>query len=351
VSDRRVQLVDAHSIVTEWEELAKRVGTSPCAHPGWYLAWCKAYGHRRFVALAAYQSERLVGVLPLQTRRGVLSSPTNWHTPEYVIPSEGEEVEQDLLEGAVELNKRRLQLAFVEKPLVNGLEALAAETGKRCMSRVLERGPFIALQGDFSRYEASLGAHLRAELRRRRRRLSEMGPISLTVHTRADEHLLETFFRVEAAGWKGQQGTAIAAQPAARRFYIAIARWAATNGWLRLALLKVGDRVVAGDLALQYRSTHYLLKTGFDPEFRRFAPGKLLRHGMLKTAFADDLEFYEFLGIDDEWKKEWTPTVRTRYMVQVFAPTVRGRLDRAAHVYARPIAKAALAQVNQWRGR
>jgi CelD/BcsL family acetyltransferase involved in cellulose biosynthesis len=351
MTELSIGLLDADAVHDEWDRLAHRVGASPCGHPGWYVAWRAAYASRPLVVLAAHRDNVLVGVMPLLHHRRVATSPTNWHTPEYVVVAETPGVEVALLAAAVDGNGQRLQLAFVQESLVTAVESAARRAGHQVLSRVLERGPIIAVRGSFADYEAGLGGHLRAELRRRRRRLAEVGEVSFEVHLDADEGALEDFLRVEAAGWKGQQGTAIDTEPATRAFYLEVARWAAEKGWLRLALLRVDGRAVAGDIALQSNGTHYLLKTGFDPEFSRFAVGKLLRHAMVERAFDEGLGLYEFLGADDAWKKEWTQDVLPRHMVQVFAPTVRGRLDGAAHRFGRPAAKSVLAQVERWRNR
>lgn len=351
MSELSALTVDADDVLEEWDRLAHRVSTSPCGHPGWYLAWRAAFGHRRMVVLTARRDDELVGVMPLQRRGAALVSPTNWHTPEYVVVAESPEVERALLRTAAASSDRCLQLGFVQQSLVAALDAAAHEAGREVLSRVLERSPVIKVHGSFTDYEAGLGGHLLAELRRRRRRLAEVGEVCLDVRLDADQEALEDFLRVEAAGWKGVRGTAVGSEPETRAFYLEVARWAAEKGWLRLALLRVDGRAVAGDLALQTDDTHYLLKTGYDPEFGRFAVGKLLRQAMIERAFADGVDLYEFLGADDAWKREWTPEVLPRYRAQVFAPTVRGQLDEVVHRYGRPVARSALAGVRRWRSR
>lgn len=352
MSELSLRTVDADDVLDEWDRLAHRVGTSPCSHPGYYVAWRAAYGRGRMVVLTARRDDELVGVMPLQQQGALLTSPTNWHTPEYVLLAESPDVERALLDTAIGGTKRRLQLGFVQQSLVAALATSADQTGRRrVLSRVLERSPVIKVHGSFADYEAGLARHLLAELRRRRRRLAEVGEVSFEVRLDADQAALEDFLRVEAAGWKGRQGTAVDTEPQTRAFYLELARWAADQGWLRLALLRVDGRAVAADLALQSHGTHYLLKTGYDPEFSKFAVGKLLRHAVIERAFADGVDVYEFLGADDAWKLEWTPDVLPRYMAQVFAPTVRGRLDGAAHRYGRPVAKSAIARVHRWRSR
>ena len=80
---------------------------------------------------------------------------------------------------------------------------------------------------------------------------------------------------MEGSGWKTR--TAIASRPDTRRFYRDVARWAAGRGWLRLGFLRLDGRALAFDFCLEHAGTHYLLKTGFDPAFRAYGPGMLMR--------------------------------------------------------------------------
>jgi len=213
--------------------------------------------------------------------------------------------------------------------------------GHRVIQRPLERGPYICINGSWETYEGALSSRLRAELRRRRRRLGEHGEVSLEI-TDGRQRLasyLEEGFAVEAAGWKGRQGTAIASQPRTRQFYEGVARWAAGRGWLVLAFLRLDGRPLAFDLCLERSGVHYLLKTGYDPAFQEYAPGKLLRREMVARAFNGGLTTYEFLGTDQPWKLEWTTTRRSRVLVQAFRPSARGSLEWGAMALGRPLLK------------
>jgi CelD/BcsL family acetyltransferase involved in cellulose biosynthesis len=151
--------------------------------------------------------------------------------------------------------------------------------------------------------------------------------------------LLEDGFRIEGSGWKDESGSAIQASPAARRFYAEVARWAASRGWLRLAFLRLDGRPLAFDFCLQDGRSFYALKGGYDVEFRRFGPGTLLTHASLRRAFEDGLASYEFLGTDDSYKLNWTPTTRERVRLQVFSRSLAGRVQHRAWRHGRPLVK------------
>jgi CelD/BcsL family acetyltransferase involved in cellulose biosynthesis len=330
----------------EWDELADRLDAAPWYRPGWFDAWWKAFGAGRLRILTVRRGERLVGVLPMRARLGGVGSLSNWHTPEFgPLAKPGEA--RSLAEGLAAWNAHRISLAFVDTdhPSAAACHAAAVAAGYRVHTRTLERSPYVELGGDWKEYEAERGRKLRSELRRRRRRLESAGRFSFDVQDgreRLDE-LLDEGFRVEAASWKGLRGSAIAVQPATLEFYRTIARWGAARGWLRLGFLRLDSRAFAFDFCVEANGVHYLLKTGYDPAYRGFGPGVMLRYEMLGRAFSAGLHTYEFLGTDEPWKLQWTDTVRERSLLQGFAPSSLGRLNWVALAYGRPLAKRALA--------
>jgi len=183
----------------------------------------------------------------------------------------------------------------------------------------------------------------------RRRKLEQRGEVTFEVSDGRErlDALLDEGFAVEAAGWKGTAGTAIASTAETERFYRGVAKWAAARGWLRLGFLRLGRRALAFDFAVEHAGVHSLLKTGFDPEFSRFGTGVILRYEMIARAFAEGLRCYDFLGDEAEWKLNWTTTVRERLRVQAFAPSIAGRAEWAAFAYGRPAAKRVLAAVGR----
>ena len=122
--------------------------------------------------------------------------------------------------------------------------------------------------------------------------------------------LLDEAFAVEALGWKGETGSAIAASPETRRFYTAVARWAAARGTLRLVTARVDGRMVAFELDLLEAGRMHALKTGFDPEFGGYSPGHLVALAAVEHAIESGAASYELLGDDEPYKMKWTELTR-----------------------------------------
>jgi CelD/BcsL family acetyltransferase involved in cellulose biosynthesis len=345
--------IDTHGsidpLAREWDELADRLGAVPWLRPGWMGAWWRAFGRGSMTVLTLTHNGRLVGAVSLERRNGSLASMSNWHTPAFGVLAEDEGAASELMRAAFAAGGRRVTLSFVpaDDPSLAACLSAGSAAGYRLIVRSLERSPYVVVDGEWDAYLSRRPAKLLRELRRRRRRLHERGSLTfeLADGTERLDGLLDEGFRVEAAGWKGQKGTAIASHPATRGFYTSVARWAAERGWLRLGFLRLDGRAIAFDFSVEQGGTLYLLKTGYDEAYRGFAPGMIIRQEMLCRAFSSRLSRYEFLGDVADWKLEWAERSRELDLVQGFAPSALGIVDWAAFAFGRPIAKRALA----WR--
>jgi CelD/BcsL family acetyltransferase involved in cellulose biosynthesis len=247
---------------------------------------------------------------------------------------------EKLAQALVSQNTRRISLSHLPSTDA-GLSlahAAADAAGYRVLAESTQAAPYVDIDGPWDEYENGLSKSLRKDLRRLRRRLEEKGRLTLDVSDgteRLDERL-EEGFRVEESGWKKAEGTSINAHPATRSFYTEAAHWAAERGFLRLAFIRLDGRAIAFDYCFEPNRTHYLLKTGYDPAYARFSPGKVLRHLMLARAFSEGLAIYDLGGVPEPYKQKYTDRNRELQSLRMFAPTPLGFLDRKAFEYGSP---------------
>lgn len=329
-------------IADEWDALADLLEASPFLRPGWTSAWWTAFGGGRLQVAALHGDDRLVALVPLKRIGRTLAVTANWHTPEADLLAESSETARLLADSILATRPRRLALVFADSssPGLAVCREAADAAGFRTLLHVRERSPFVEIGGSFDEFERNLDRSLRTNVHRRRRRLEQEGVLGFDVLEGGErlEEALVKGFGIEGSGWKTRQGTAIASRPDTLRFYGDVARWAAERGWLQLAFLRLDARPLAFHFNLRHGGVLYHLKGGYDPSFARFSPSKLLHHEMIRRAFAEGLASYEFLGAEEEWKREWTETVRERLVLEAFASTLQGRLDWLAHVAGRPAA-------------
>lgn len=208
------------------------------------------------------------------------------------------------------------------------------------------QSPYIPLPGSWEAYQGTLQSKFKANCRRRRRKLEEKGRVTVErVEGGLElEAKLEEGFALEASGWKGQRGTAMARDARTRGFYSELARAAGYGGRLALYFLRLDGRAVAFQYALEYGGRYFLLKPGYDESLGDCSPGQLLMEDVLRDCLTRGLREFDFLGPDMVWKRDWTDTVRRHTWLYVFNDTALGRALCAAKFRWAPVAREVVAR-------
>ncbi|HHM01986.1 MAG TPA: GNAT family N-acetyltransferase [Caldithrix abyssi] len=199
--------------------------------------------------------------------------------------------------------------------------------------------PWIPVDSDWETFEQSLSSRRKSDMRRARRRAEKLGVVAIRIHDVAEkdvEPLLEDVFRVEAANWKGRNGSSLLHRRDLARFYMIYSQKAARKGTLRVGTLTIDNTVIAVLLGLREAQRFWVFKIGYDEEYARCSPGVLLMHGAIEYAFKEKLSSFEFLGWDAKWMHVWTDKVRRYKSPLIYPFSARGlkgfALDSAYYI-------------------
>lgn len=327
-----------------WDALAAR---QPSPHPflrhAWFRSWWTAFGAGSRLAIrVARRGGEVVGIAPLAERRvscfGLpvrgLVSLTNDHSNRFgVLIAPGSLTEQRAIAEALwdevlaqpTWNVVLLQHCPVGSLPVDLVVEAATRRGYRAEFWEGLRSPYLFLSPDQPPITQVLTSHRRADIRRRRALLERAcGPLRLERVREPGQVLraVSDVFDIEAAGWKGAQATAMASTPATRRFYADVACEAAAQGTLSIDFLTAGSRRLAFGYHLVEGTTWSLLKTGYAPDYARFAPGIVFLAELFQRLQAEGPIEYDFLGADDAYKVEWTRSVRRHRWWYLFPPRI-----------------------------
>jgi len=313
----------------DWEALADRTEAGPFHRPGWVRAFLAAYppaGEAAALTVRDDATGALHALLPVVRRGGTAAVPANAHTPAVGPVADGPESRSALAEALVGLGAPALALAPLDAgdPFAEALRRAAGARRRVLRERTVLRSPYADVPPEGP--AAMVSRNMRKEVGRHRRRLEERGELRLDVaRGRADGHAaLDDLVRIESLGWKGEEGTAIASDPASARLYRAVVDWAADTGRLRLAVLRLDGRPVAAELDIAQGATLHSLKMGFDPDFAKSGPGHLLAWMLIEALLPEGLRRYEMLGDADPYKMRWTDRVHEMREFLVYAPSPRG---------------------------
>ena len=161
---------------------------------------------------------------------------------------------------------------------------------------------------------AALRGKRRKEYRRQLKRLADHGEVRVEIGTTEDglEAWGDRFLALEALSWKGRSGTALAGDPAHRRFFGRLIEWARTADQLMVLGLTVGGRPIAlkcNLLAGTDGGGAFAFKIAYDPAFSKYSPGVLLEietiralHEMVpKISWMDSCALPDHSMIDRLW--------------------------------------------------
>jgi len=123
--------------------------------------------------------------------------------------------------------------------------------------------------------DRAIGAKIRKEFRRLRRRLSELGTLTHQQATAAPEvmRMLEQFLALERRGWKGRAGSAAAQRADVLAFMQQAVGELAREGKARADLLSLDGRPLAAIVTLRSGDTAWSWKIAYDEDFARYSPG------------------------------------------------------------------------------
>jgi len=156
---------------------------------------------------------------------------------------------------------------------------LSNELGLRsCITDIFTRGLWRERNDKNTLPESAVPGELRRRLRRKERRLSERGRVEHLAMRPEDDigRWIDEFLRVEASGWKGQRGSALASSEADRRYFTEIATSAFRRGRLLMLGLNFDGLPIARRCAFVAGEGSFAFKTAYDEEFADFSPGAIL---------------------------------------------------------------------------
>jgi CelD/BcsL family acetyltransferase involved in cellulose biosynthesis len=163
-----------------------------------------------------------------------------------------------------------------------------------------------------SYFEDAMSGKKRKELRRQFARLSELGNVTIERRTDQDavEGWVEEFLTLEAAGWKGAEGSALACDQSTARLFRETLGNAGQAGALERLAIRLDGRAIAMLVNFLTPPGAFSFKTTFDEAFARFSPGVLLQRENLKLldnpqiAWSDSCAAADHPMIERIWREK-----------------------------------------------
>jgi hypothetical protein len=334
-----------HRLAGRWQKLCAKTHSAPFHRPEFIASYIRAFEpESEVVLLTASAGDRLVAALPLVRKRfwlgGIpfvkLVGAANVHSSRFDIVRSADSAGEAAIQAMWSLLKRMpgwqmLKLPyFPENGACASLLAQASEDGYRTFVSIAQDSPILRMQSDANGRLTWLGGtsrHFRHELRRYARVLeAETGAKpKVTRWNYPDPMAMQQFFDLEAAGWKGREGTAIKCESETRTFYNQIANEGSKRGYFCLHSFEVNGVLAAGVFSVMSQDCFFPMKIAFNENLRRGGPGHLLLNSILEECAENGISELSFGGDNDHFKGFWTQETLPHFDGFVFATDVRSQ--------------------------
>jgi CelD/BcsL family acetyltransferase involved in cellulose biosynthesis len=287
----------------QWRGLSERA-IEPNGYylPEWEIAVnASASGRTDASALAAWSDARLIGLMPVVSLARAYKIPlpalVSAHpygtlcTPP-LDRDMAEDAASQLMQQARKAGARALILRdmSLDGPAMKAFaESLAREGLRAHVLQSCVRASLDAPREAEALLQDALGTKKLKELRRQRHRLAEHGAVSFDVARSPGEVAAATltFMKLEASGWKGERGTALAQDDGDAVFIRRATAALAETSQCEIVTLRAGGTPVAAAIVLRHQDRAFYFKLGVDERFAKFSPGVQLTLDLTRHLCAD----------------------------------------------------------------
>lgn len=180
----------------------------------------------------------------------------------------------------------------------------------------------IMVEGDFEAFWENRGKNLRQNMRKARNKLEKAGLTARLVcltDPAAVAEAIAHYGRLESAGWKSRDGTAVHPNNDQGRFYRDLLETHCRNGVGRIYQLMFNDTIAAMDICVQREDAIVILKTTYDEGSADYSPAMLMHQELFQELFqSGEFKRIEFYGKVMEWHLRWTDDKRTMYHINCY---------------------------------
>jgi len=293
----------------EWRGLLQKAPTASIfSTPAWLRAWWDTARDQESLALLAMRDgSGLCGIAPMMCVGDhalfLGNSDVCDHHDFLWMPGAEQAVLKAFLGEAVRSSWQSISMeGLVEgSPTLSLLPALAQAQGWSVRQEPDGVSPATALPASWDAYVESLDGRDRHELRRKLRRLTSAGKVTI-VDAAKDATLLVDFPKFLDLLRASKEEKAKFLTPQRERFFICLAQAMAQEGCLRLFFLELDGVKVAASFCFDYANTLYLYNSGYDTKYTSLSVGLLLKALLIQKAIEEGKGRYDLLRGSEPYK-------------------------------------------------
>jgi CelD/BcsL family acetyltransferase involved in cellulose biosynthesis len=326
--------------IARWRLLPQAAQVFPQSAEWTLVAAQSLYAHDtlRFIQLS--QQDEVIGLAPMAvTGDGFIERLEIAGATTLFEPCGFKYRDQETLGALCDAVVRAGRPVVLQRIEADGALAQTFKTAARGRGQLLQfnasGAPFVPIASSWDQYFQSLSSRRRQDYRRARRGLERLGKIEVQIHApdaAAVVAQMAEAMQVEAASWKGREGSAMLTNPRLSGFFLQLATRLARLGRLRLCFLRLNGAAIAMQIAAVHGGRWWVLKIGYDERWAEHSPGIQLMWDVLREAFERSLTSFEMLGSAEPWLTIWTREQRTYRTLAFYPYNGRGMVALSADI-------------------
>ncbi|MBC8556102.1 MAG: GNAT family N-acetyltransferase [Candidatus Brocadiales bacterium] len=317
----------------EWDGIFDdSISKNPFLSWEWSYYWAKNMcPEGRLLILAVYNDAKLAGIAPLFLGEGsVLTAKKSVarfigdELADYMdilVRSDRAEVVSEVLDFLLNMKEvGKIKLVRFPESAPN-LELLSTYLVQRQCHHEIGIdfiNPAVSLTGTWEDYYSSLSKGFRRGMNGFRNRLARTGDVTFHRYETEEDMPMKELFEMHRNRQEYKVGKSIFENAGTRQLFLDLAEVFGERGWMETSAMRVDGEIVSAVCSLKCRGVYYYWIPVFDPEYIKFAPGKLHIKNLIEHCYTDNYEQFDFMIGDEEYKFHWSKTIANNYAVTIY---------------------------------
>jgi CelD/BcsL family acetyltransferase involved in cellulose biosynthesis len=339
------------SVSTDWNELIESAETASIFMTWeWNFHWWQHYGKDQDLSIVTvWDNKRIKAILPLYLQQSSVFRTWKVKTARFI--GTGGDTSPDYLGPILDPTSATVTVPLLVAFLLDQLPEWAVlrlsdldressfyvELERQSQARryanateVSATIAFAALPASWDDYLAGLHRDRRQAIRYARRKIenSHSGRFYVVIDKDQVDDVLASLIELHRRRWQGNPDGHSFSTPEYVGFHGDIVHAAARRQWLRMYCLEADGKRIAVLYCFRFRNQVFYFQAGFDPDYQRLGPGRVLMGYALEHAIGEGNTVFDFLRGEHAYKTQWGKSVCTTHTFTAYRRSLAARLYR-----------------------
>lgn len=328
-------------LATEWQALTAEVNVSVFETYEWLSVWYQTLGQRQGYQLflfSLYDEDNVIrAIIPLGTypqnsltALGFLGGEVTDYRAPIVHPDCWQKMHPDqFLQLWVHLVEAVPEVDLIDiKRMKDNLSGIPNPLCHLSYVTPNEQAHAALLPEHYDTFQETRKSRLFADIRRQKKRLAEVGELSIVevVPLTEQKQLMDTLVQQKSQRWKESHSRDLFAEPGYIDFYQTLSQQPDSDVKVIMSGVHMNHAWIATHWGIRYGQTFYwILPTYDNGEWNRYSAGKILLDAMVQWSIHESIQVFDLTVGDEEYKQQWANRTQALYG-GLYGMSLRGRL-------------------------